>query len=274
MKFLIVIVLYKQTTEESISYNSLRQQIQDNALFEYMFYVHDNSPNKLNIVDENIYYSHHPENPGLSFAFNRAAGYARENDFDWLLLSDQDTLFAEGFFQAIKQAILEYPDISLFVPILRLTDDTMFSPCKFHNMFVKPLQCLPKGILSLNSTTPVNSGMVIKTARFFEGGGYDERLRVDFCDFAFLSKVRILDDRYCIIDSVAYQSFSNRETDKEKLLERFRIYLNDAVNYTCNSFLEKTGLFFSVLKHSYTIFVRTRSLSVIALLVSKCFRRE
>jgi GT2 family glycosyltransferase len=269
MKVLIIIVLYKQTPEESISYNSLSQQMRDEMLFEYMFYMHDNSPVKTNIVDKNVYYSHHPENPGLSFAFNRAAEYAKKNDFNWMLLSDQDTLFADDLLQKMEQAILKYHNISLFVPVLRLTNDTIFSPCKSHNMFIKPFRFVPDGMLSLNSTMPVNSGILIKTAHFSEVGGYDERLKVDYCDFAFLKKIKTVDDRYCVIDSIARQSFSNEETDKEKLLTRFRIYLNDAANYTCNNFVEKIGLFYSVLKHTVALSVRTYSLSFIFLLISK-----
>jgi GT2 family glycosyltransferase len=269
MKVLIVIVLYKQTPKESIAYNSLSKQVRNETLFEYMFYMHDNSPVKTNIVDENIYYSHYPENPGLSFAFNHASEYAKRNDFDWLLLSDQDTLFAENFLKKVEEVILDYPVVSLFVPILKIADNTIFSPCEFNNMFVKPLRFIPSGILSLHNTTPANSGMLIKTTRFFEAGGYDERLKVDFCDFAFFNKVRVLDDRYCIIDSIAFQSFSNEETDKEKLLARFRIYLDDATNYSCEGFLSKIGLFYSVLKHSVALSVRTNSLSFVVLFISK-----
>jgi hypothetical protein len=52
MKILIVIVLYKQSLNESFAYTSL-SQIPSEVFFEYKFYIHDNSPFKTNVTEEN-----------------------------------------------------------------------------------------------------------------------------------------------------------------------------------------------------------------------------
>ena len=130
MKLLICIVLYNQKVNES---NAFRELSEQNANIFPHFYLYDNSsyPNTINPTAPNLYYTHNPKNPGLSVAFNHAAKYALDNGFEWLLLSDQDTYFSVDFLQRMKQATTEYPSISLFAPIIKLSNDTIFSPCKF-----------------------------------------------------------------------------------------------------------------------------------------------
>lgn len=267
-KILIIIVLYKQSIHESKTYNSLRNYLADCSVYFY-----DNSPeyNKENEqhIRINDIYVHDPSNSGLSHAYNQAAKYALDKSFNWLLLSDQDTIFPEDFIQKVRQAILKNPDITIFAPVLKLSDNTIFSPCRYNNMFIKPLRSISHGLFSLNNTVPVNSGLLVKTSRFIEVNGYDERLKVDFCDFAFLRKIRTIDDKYYVMDTRAYQTFSNEETDIKKILERFNIYLADANNYTCSNYKEKIGLFFNVLKHSAKLSFRTASFSFLYLFFNK-----
>ena len=258
MKTLICIVFYNQKIDAS---NALRSLSEQGASVNPYFYFFDNSLHRssTHFTSPNIYYTHHPENPGLSYAFNHAAKYALENGFEWLLLSDQDTSFSDDFLQKMQQAVMKYPSISLFSPIIKLSNHTFFSPCKFRNMVSRPLCNVLHGIKSLHNTMPVNSGLLVKISLFFEAGGYDENLRVDFCDYAFLYKVKKIEDKYVVIDSIAIQSFSNEEMDKEKLLSRFRIYITDAKNYSCDTRKEQIGLFYSVLKHTISLSIRTKS---------------
>ena len=268
MKLLICIVFYNQKIEESNSFRMLSNQ--ETSIHPF-FYLFDNSLNK-NIICQtasNVFYTYNPKNPGLSVAFNSAAKYALENGFEWILLSDQDTCFSKDFLQKMQQATIEYPLVSLFAPIIKLSNNTLFSPSKFRNMRSKSLYNISHGLKSLNDTMPINSGLLIKISHFFEAGAYDENLRVDFCDFAFLNKVKKVDDRYVLVDSVVVQSFSNEEIDKEKLLTRFHIYITDAKNYSCDTYNEKIGLFYSVLKHSIALTLRTKSIKYLTFFLKK-----
>lgn len=268
MRLLICIVLFNQKISKSNAFRDL--SVQDADMNSY-FYLFDNSSHKITIqpATPNICYTHNPENPGLSVAFNHAAKYALENGFEWLLLSDQDTCFPKNFLQKMQQAIIEYPFISLFVPIVKLSNNTLFSPCRFRNMVSKPLRDVSPGIKSLYNTMPINSGLLIKTSHFFDAGGYNENLRIDFCDFAFLNKVKKNDDKYVVIDSIAVQSFSNEEIDRKKLLSRFHIYITDAKNYPCDTYKEKIGLFYSVMKHTVALTIRTQSTDFIKFFLKK-----
>jgi len=266
MKILICIVFYNQKITESSAFRNLSAQ---NTNIPPYFYLFDNSLNKNTVqpIASHIYI-HCPENKGLSVAFNQAAKYALENGFEWLLLSDQDTCFPNDFLQKMQHAVTEYSSISLFAPIIKLSDNTLFSPCKFRNMVSKPLRNMTCGIESLYNTMPINSGLLIKTSLFFEAGGYNENLRVDFCDYAFLNKVKKVDDKYVVVDSIVIQSFSNEEVDKEKLLLRFRIYITDAKNYSCDTYKEKIGLFYNVLKHTIALSIRTKSIVFVSLFIT------
>jgi GT2 family glycosyltransferase len=268
MKILICIVLYNQKIEESNAFRNLSMQ---DTKADCFFYLFDNSPCKSTVFPAmtNVYYTHNPNNPGLSVAFNHAAKYALENGFEWLLLSDQDTNFSMDFIQKMQMATIEYPSVSLFAPIVKLSNNTLFSPCKFRNMVSKPLQTVSHGINSLRNTMPINSGLLIKTSLFFEAGGYDENLRVDFCDYAFLNKVKKIEDKYVVVDSIAVQSFSNEEVDKEKLLSRFRIYISDVTNYPCNTYRDRIGLFYSVFKHTMALSMRTKCIVFFKLFIKK-----
>ena len=270
MKILICIVVYNQKISESNAFRDLSKQ--DTNLYHF-FYLFDNSSykNTVSCTEPNIYYTHHSENPGLSYAFNHAAKFALENGFDWLLLSDQDMCFTADFLQKMQQATIAYPLISLFAPIVKLSNNTLFSPCKFRNMISKPLRSISCGEKSLCITMPINSGLLIKTSHFFEAGGYDENIRIDFCDFAFLNKVKKIDDKYVLIDNIAVQAFSNEEADKDKLLARFLIYLTDAKNYSCDTYIEKFGLFYSVIKHTIALTIRTKSVKFLKLFFDKYF---
>ena len=270
MKILICIVIYNQKISESNAFRDLSAQ---NTSLYPCFYLFDNSPykNAVSCTEPNIYYIHYPENPGLSYAFNNAAKYALENGFEWLLLSDQDTCFPIDFLQKMQQAAIAYPSISLFAPIVKLSNNTLFSPCKFRNMVSKPLRSISSGEKSLCNTMPINSGLLIKTSHFFKAGGYDENLRIDFCDFAFLNKVKKIDDKYVVIDSIAVQSFSNEEIDAEKLLSRFCIYISDAKKYSCDTYKEKMGLFYSVFKHTIALSIRTKSAKFFKLFFNNYF---
>jgi GT2 family glycosyltransferase len=267
MKLLICIVFYNQKVGDSNAYRSLLAQ---DITICPQFYLFDNSPEStLHPITPNIYYTHNPNNPGLSVAFNHAAKYALENDFEWILLSDQDTRFSTDFLKKMQQATLQYPSVSLFAPIVKFFNNTHFSPCKFRNMVSRLLRNMSVGMNSLHDTMPINSGLLIKTNRFYEAGGYDESLRVDFCDYAFLNKVKRIDDKYVLVDSVAIQSFSNEEKDKEKLLSRFRIYITDAKNYSCDTYKEKIGLFYSVLKHTIALTLRTNHMGFLNVFLKK-----
>lgn len=88
-QLLFVIVIYNLDFHQSSTYQTLLLPHSDIPT-----YIIDNSLYSQIVQDSNvIFYSHHPDNPGVSFAYNEAAKYAKENGYEWMLLLDQDTHF-------------------------------------------------------------------------------------------------------------------------------------------------------------------------------------
>lgn len=88
-QLLFVIVIYNLDFHQSSTYQTLLLPHSDIPT-----YIIDNSLYSQIVQDSNvIFYSHHPDNPGVSFAYNEAAKYAKENGYGWMLLLDQDTHF-------------------------------------------------------------------------------------------------------------------------------------------------------------------------------------
>ena len=94
-QLLFVIVIYNLDFHQSSTYQTLLLPHSDIPT-----YIIDNSLYSQIVQDSNvIFYSHHPDNPGVSFAYNEAAKYAKENGYEWMLLLDQDTHFPNGILQ-------------------------------------------------------------------------------------------------------------------------------------------------------------------------------
>ena len=75
-KILIVTVIYNQKITGTNVYKTLLSE-------EESVYIHDNSPNPQHTdgLPESWKYFSDPSNPGLSAAYNRAAGYAAANGY-------------------------------------------------------------------------------------------------------------------------------------------------------------------------------------------------
>ena len=114
LPILIIIVLYKNNLEQSTSYKTLIERYSDRYL-----YIYDNSPNQQTITRPNTIYIHDPKNSGLSVAYNKAAEYAKENGYKWLLLMDQDTDFSGISITDYEKAISNNPTIKVFAPKIK-----------------------------------------------------------------------------------------------------------------------------------------------------------
>ena len=87
---LCVIVLYKSIYNECKTYRTFIQKNKDINV-----YICDNSPCRQNCEDYTVVkYDHSSFNLGLSKSYNKACDYAKINNYNWILLLDQDTDFS------------------------------------------------------------------------------------------------------------------------------------------------------------------------------------
>lgn len=227
----IVIVLYNTELDDSESFQSVIQM--HKGIGELDLFVYDNSREPQQIKrypNLHITYLHDPKNSGVSKAYNIGAENAQLQLKEWVLLLDQDTTLPQDIFDHYEKTIRDYPDIKLVVPILRLGNGKIFSPCsyKFKRGFY--LDTIAPGLHSLNQLSPVNSGIFVHLTSFFEAGGYNEKVKLDFSDFQFIERFRKVYPVFYVMDVECQQDFSDDEVSYSGQLNRFGYYCEGARN--------------------------------------------
>ena len=261
-----IVVLYGQKLEQSQTMQSLQQNLSSGQQ-QMDIFVYDNSPVAQHPKEQfqwnnfRVFYCHDASNSGLSKAYNEGAKMAARLGKDWLLLLDQDTSFPENVLERYEQAMAAHPAAKLFAPILKLHNGAIFSPSVVRHKRGYPPARLSPGIYSLYKYSPVNSGVLISLALFDKAGGYNERVKVDFCDFQFMERVRKVSPNIVVIDATAGQDFSNDEPSIEKQQRRFKIYLADAQNCYKPKIADKAGFFYTVTRHAFGLTYKMRSFS-------------
>jgi glycosyltransferase involved in cell wall biosynthesis len=265
-QILPVVVLYQQSIGQSLTLQSLQQNLERLGLRMDVF-VYDNSPEPQAVEQSfawksfNVFYRHDPHNSGLSKAYNTAAVKARGLKKEWLLLLDQDTILPPNFFETYASAVRDNRHIKIFSPILKLESGKIFSPCLLKHKRGYPPKRISPGRHSLWTYSPVNSGMLVCLKLFFKVGGYNEKLKIDFCDFQFLEKVRKISPDFFLTTATGLQNYSNAEKSVQKQQLRFKMYLQDAINCDKPTFTDRIGFFYAVTRHAIGLSVKLRNLS-------------
>lgn len=248
-------VIYKSQLEDSIVYQTLLKD----SLFE-KFMVYDNSPATFHfdesLLSENIIYVRDVDNGGVSKAYNTGTQFAKELGYSHVLLLDQDTEFPFGAAKHFYEGI--GPDI-ICVPTLKMKNGHPFSPCVRKGIKTYAVD-LPSGMYNLNDYNPVNSGLCLPIAIFSKAGGYNERVRLDFADFEFISRCRKVCGKLRVLPISAIQDFSNDETDQSKLMARYLLYLESAQSTCWERLKDRQILHIEVFLHTLALSRRTRSL--------------
>lgn len=262
-QILAVIVLYKCILKESASYQTLLKES------DLDLYVYDNSPNRQDIDLRNVKYVHDAKNSGLSVAYNRAAEYALLNGYQWLLLLDQDTTFPFGSLDLYLSAMLKYPDIQMFAPVHRIKTGKYISPTHYFCKGSRPTKKLFNGILSFEQVSPINSGLLISLSSFYNVGGYDEKVVLDFSDIRFIEKYKKKYSCFYVIPGiVCLQDFSIEEHNVEKLMNRFQIFLNCALACKRESVFDRFGYLYVTAKRAIHLVLLTRKLMFLKIYIS------
>jgi len=115
---------------------------------------------------------------------------------------------------------------SIVVPTLR-DKFGIVSPLKFYfggGQRVKNLG--NKRVLKLNDFLFHNSGLLVATEIFERAGGYDENLRLDFSDFAFVHKLRNHNEEFALASfSCAHNLATSEVKTRDERLARFESYV-------------------------------------------------
>ena len=255
MNILPVVVLYNVDFRRTNAYRTLLYAYKGRIL------LYENSPEPMNraYMSQTVLYRHDATNGGVSAAYNYAAMMAkRMGQVDALLLLDEDTSFERDYLQTLQQAMTDRPAVSLFVPQVVYRVNRPFSPIVRSVLRWHRGAKLAPGVYSLNRYLPVNSGACIRLAAFERVRGYNSDIRLDFADFDFFSRLAAFTDQFCVVKSTAAQQFSNEQTDRERLLARFRFYIEGAHVARRNELIS-VMVWIEVFRHTMALSLRTFS---------------
>ncbi len=263
-KIACVVVLYRQGLTECETYKTL---IKPHLAHIDCLLVFDNSPQYRHtelVLPNGIFrYYHNESNLGLSVNYNRAADFAAEHDYDWLLLLDEDTSFPKHAIQSYKSAIQAHPKETLFAPTHRIANGKLLSPSRPFRGLLKEI---PAGIYDLRKYDVINSGLLVNAKDFIAVGGYKPEVNLDFSDYQFLERIRTRVQCLVLIDAECVQDYSNNVTDKTKLLARFDLYCRNAVHFEAAGFRSRLKINYLVFKHTLMIGLRCKSFKPFAML--------
>lgn len=235
---LIIIVTYKEPYYRSKSFCSLLESLDQQYFPNLNFFIYDNSPTSYINSKSNLYsvhqnikviYNHDSSNAGLGIAYNKGAIIAEQTNKKWLLILDQDTNFPKDVLVAYFKAVTSNSDIDIFAPTLFAEDMKLISPSKYLFKRGFLLSFIPNGITSLKNITPINSGILISLALFNSVGGYNEKIRLDFSDHAFMDRVRQKRKFFFVINCKILHNLSSYSVNTiDKEISRFKFFCEGA----------------------------------------------
>jgi GT2 family glycosyltransferase len=243
---LIIIVTYKEPYYGCKTFCSLLKSLENESNSSLNLFVYDNSPISLISNDYNTHnkqfkvnYFHDSLNSGLGVAYNNGAKVAGDLGKKWLLLLDQDTDFPDDVLSKYFEAVMANQSIDIFAPTLFSPKGELISPSKYKFRRGSKLSFIPRGTTSLTGITPINSGILLKLSLFNSVGGYNEKIRLDFSDHAFIDKIRtIRKDFYVIPCYIKHNLSSNKLQNFEKEIIRFGFFCEGAKNAAKDTYSE------------------------------------
>lgn len=232
------IVSFNQSLQESVGLSSLLASIDHLPSkflneFQLEIVVFDNSSNRdnKNYLMSNIsrhvlvQYLSCGANIGISKAYNQIRSACTGNYITFL---DQDSLLPNNFCTELFHCISTYHNsVGLFVPKVVSKFGHSISPSvfRFGKNFAFNGQ-LTK-IFNLKNYSFINSGLTISKDLFDRCGGYCEDIFLDWADHEFIARLKKIELRAVILDSVVLQNLSSISDSFNSSISRYRIFLTD-----------------------------------------------
>lgn len=269
VRILICVVIYNQIITECNSYKTLLNNQPDVIVIDNSNYEISDNQNITKL--KGWKYVKCPNNPGLGVAYNIAAKFAKDSNYNWLLLSDQDTSFEKDIINDYKYLCNCIDGVYLFCPRVIVPNKGLLSPVKLNFFFPKISQTIISGntILEPSKYAIINSGMLINIDAFFKVGGYNENVFLDFSDFQFIEKFCQYFDKVYVSNSICYQEFSNEIIDSNTKLKRFRLFCKSLKQFKCRNRTYKYLIHLAVLRRTISLCIEYREISPIKIFIKE-----
>jgi GT2 family glycosyltransferase len=232
MQILAVVVLYKQSPEESETIRSLTRVFEQNPELKSSVRVllWDNSPVPVTkaSLPFPVALGHAGGNVGTSGAYNHAMKFADLAGCQWLFLLDQDTtvsgellLGMVGYSEKFKDA----QEVAAVVPFV-ISHGTLVSPRRLLSF--NRVQQIPLTYQGLcrDKAYAVNSATLMRVAALREIGGYSEEFWLDLSDVYVFQELH-RKGRYIYIagDLRVEHSIASMDYDREMSPQRYKNFM-------------------------------------------------
>lgn len=186
-KIVAVIVLYRQTFEESVSVQTLRQAVAAADNVDCRVLVYDNTPSESDDepveLPDGFRYQRAPYNRGLYGGYSAALAIAQIEGCEWLLTLDQDTELPPDFFRRLRRGLAaaqSHPKIATVVPHLE-EGARALSPAYAGLGRARMLPSSFSGIPPREARA-FNSAALLRVAAIEEIGGFHPCFWLDYLD--------------------------------------------------------------------------------------------
>lgn len=267
VKLTAIIVVYNKEICNSITYNNIKSRSDLDILF--MDNSTSSTSNQQYCEMHGLQYISMYGNKGLSKAYNKAI--EKTSNSDVLILLDDDTDIPYEYFDKLKKALLDFPEIDVFVPIIKGQDGIIYSP-NSYNFFKNKLIDVPEKKINQEKFNAISSCMAIRMD-VFKNYRYNEKLFVDEVDHCFCREQREQGRKFGILDVVVEQHFHQREKiiSPKDAWNRIGIRITDIFRharimgggkYTFLAFVKCCGLGIQIGKRSKSIGVISKSIGL------------
>ena len=237
MKYLILVVLYKQKITDSTTYLSLKKTFsQDGDLAKnYKVVFWDNSPNHFNISSaaeirsENFFdldYIPSAENKPLSHVYNEAIKTYSDH-YDYIMIFDQDSAFDERYFKEFN-SVISNKSYDVILPVVKFKD-RIVSPTKILFMKGFYYDVAPHGEIEIKTLSAINSGMILSFAFINKHNfQYNEKIKNYCTDDNVMMFLRRNNGRaYILKYEIEHDlSFSTLNDNSDSLRQRYNEMVN------------------------------------------------
>ena len=198
----VVVVLYQRSLDKCESLTSLADvlKLHPHWAQHFSLLVYDNSPQTQAPSDQfatPVTYIHDPANGGLAVAYNTALARAEQQQCEWLLLLDQDTLLTADFVGELLEvatALRNQSSVGAIVPKL-MVKGAIHSPAKDFITEVRRIRKPGKSIylqasgMQQQHLVAYNSGAALRVSALRAIGGFPAEFWLDFLDHAVFHKL-------------------------------------------------------------------------------------
>ena len=224
---LAVLVLYRRSLEESVTWKALLGQVDPTlrSSVDFHLLVCDNGPlrpdSTMTPLPGWVEYVAARENRGLAWAYNLGLARAQERGADWVLTLDQDTALPTDFLGRLASLAqrASSEDVAAIVPQLVSEAGEVHSPVLAG---IAAERMIPRGFQGIASgeVRPFNSAALVRTAALEAIGGYDRRFWMNYLDHAVFHSLQSAGYRVWIAGDLQIQHHLSLHEGRDRMSEQ------------------------------------------------------